>query len=211
VPQAPSRKTKLQVSIVPFYDLFDKLPPLDTGQFTLHPIELPEAAEIAERLSPGSIPWRLMAELPNPNATAAERRLPAVESNLMAEPFSIHHLPPWRVERSRDAAVVGACVFLTWNIPDLRAELACVLASDLEPEGSREIISSLIDFGFGTIGLNRIEARCERGDRVMTERYERAGMRPEAVLRQQVRAAGGFRDMVLFAMLKVENQKSKTE
>jgi ribosomal-protein-alanine N-acetyltransferase len=182
---------------VPPDSLFDTLPPIVTRRLRLGPIDLRTARKIALRLAPESIPWHLLAELPETSSTSAE-------SNLMVEPFSVHHLPPWRVRSVDNREVIGACIFLTWSLPDARAELACVLAPDLDADVALELLHALIDFGFATVELNRIEVRCEASDARMAALYEAAGMRPEGILRQQVVAHDRFHDMKIHSILRSE-------
>jgi ribosomal-protein-alanine N-acetyltransferase len=159
------------------------------------------AEEIAARLAPDAIPWRALTRMPE--ASTGSKPI-VTESNLMDEPFSVHHLPPWRIVRASDGAVIGACVVLTWSIPHQRAEIALTLAREVGTDAGVELIDALLHFGFATIGLNRIEARCAANDARMESLYASAGMRPEALLREQIRAGEAFHDMKLYAMLDEE-------
>jgi ribosomal-protein-alanine N-acetyltransferase len=186
---------------LPIDHLFDKIPVLTTRRLRLRPGTLGDAEELASRIAPAAIPWRRLAELP-------EASEPSSESNLMVEPFSLHHPPPWIIEPAAGGEAVGACILLQWSIPDARAEIACIFAAELDRADASDVIDTLLDFGFGIVELNRIEARCEAGDARMTALYEAAGLRREAVLRQQVRHDGGYRDMSIFSRLSDDSPSS---
>lgn len=61
--------------------------------------------------------------------------------------------------------------------------------------------TAVLDFGFGTLGLNRIEAHCFVGNRASARVLEKLGMRFEGALRQHVIKDGIPRDGLFYAML----------
>ena len=64
-----------------------------------------------------------------------------------------------------------------------------------------ETAELLIDFGFGTLGLHRIEATCHPDNLASRKVLERAGMQYEGRARQHVEVRGQWRDSLMFAVL----------
>lgn len=70
-----------------------------------------------------------------------------------------------------------------------------------------EAAAAVLAFGFDTLQLNRIEARCEV-DNLPSERVmQKLGMQFEGVLRQHVQVQGRYRDLKLYSILREEWQQ----
>lgn len=65
----------------------------------------------------------------------------------------------------------------------------------------REALELVLEFGFGTMGLNRIEALCHP-DNLRAERLlEGLGFRQEGLLRQYRHTASGYQDVQIYSLL----------
>jgi RimJ/RimL family protein N-acetyltransferase len=67
-----------------------------------------------------------------------------------------------------------------------------------------EAVSSLLGYGFGTLGLNRIQGRHFARNPASGRVMEKCGMKYEGCLRQYVKKWGDFEDVKVFGMLKGE-------
>jgi len=67
-----------------------------------------------------------------------------------------------------------------------------------------EIAQALLAFGFGQLGLHRIEATCDPGNAASRRVLERAGMRLEGLRREDIWVRGAYRDSLSFAVLAPE-------
>ena len=65
-----------------------------------------------------------------------------------------------------------------------------------------EAVRAMIRFGFGRMGLNRVEARCAAENAASARVMEKAGMSHEGTLRQREFLNGAYRDMKLYAILR---------
>jgi ribosomal-protein-serine acetyltransferase len=61
--------------------------------------------------------------------------------------------------------------------------------------------AQLVDYGFGELGLNRIQVIVDVANRASRGIPERLGFKEEGVFREYYRAAEGFRDVVQYAGL----------
>lgn len=101
---------------------------------------------------------------------------------------------------------IGSCGFNQWQLEGaFRAELGYELAPSYWGNGyMREALTLLLRYGFGEMGLNRIEALClpgnQRAGRLMTS----LGFRHEGTLREYRHSPAGFLDADLYALLRRE-------
>lgn len=71
----------------------------------------------------------------------------------------------------------------------------------------QEALELVLDFGFGTMALNRIEVLCHP-DNVRAQRlFSALGFREEGLLREYRHTSSGFQDVILYAMLRSEARR----
>lgn len=100
---------------------------------------------------------------------------------------------------------VGTCGYVWWLPRHARAEIAYALARRCWNQGlTTEAVRALVAFGFSTMQLNRVEARCEIPNVASARVMEKAGMSFEGVLRQHMFAKGRYVDLKLYSILKQE-------
>jgi len=102
---------------------------------------------------------------------------------------------------TREDRLVGA-IALAIAPRHRRAELGYWIGVEHWGRGyATEAGAALLEFGFGTLGLNRIEAHCFVGNRASARVLEKLGMRFEGTLRQHVIKDGTPRDGLFYAVL----------
>ena len=60
----------------------------------------------------------------------------------------------------------------------------------------------MLQFGFGEMGLNRVEATCDELNVGSWRVMEKCGMRQEGFFRQHMYVKGSFRDSRIYAILR---------
>jgi ribosomal-protein-alanine N-acetyltransferase len=86
-----------------------------------------------------------------------------------------------------------------------RAELGYVLSREHWGRGLMpEAVRAVIRFGFGRMGLNRVQARCIAENVASARVMEKAGMAYEGTLRESEFIKGAYRDMKLYSILRRE-------
>ena len=70
-----------------------------------------------------------------------------------------------------------------------------------------EAVSAMIDFGFTSMGLNRIEAEVMPGNVASAQLLRKLGFQEEGIRRECGFWSGTFHDLALFALLKREYRR----
>ncbi|AIQ15772.1 hypothetical protein H70357_02955 [Paenibacillus sp. FSL H7-0357] len=105
--------------------------------------------------------------------------------------------------------VIGSCGYNYWQLPGAyRGEIGCELSPSHWGQGyMQEALELVLDFGFGTMGLNRIEVLCHP-DNVRAQRlFSALGFRKEGLLREYRHTSSGFQDVILYALLRSEARR----
>ncbi|WP_310831269.1 GNAT family N-acetyltransferase [Paenibacillus pedocola] len=105
-----------------------------------------------------------------------------------------------------DGEIIGSCGYNQWQLPGAyRGEIGCELSPSCWGQGyMREALELVLDFGFGTMGLNRIEALCHPGNIRAHGLFQALNFSQEGLLRQYRHTASGFQDVSLYALLRDE-------
>ncbi len=110
----------------------------------------------------------------------------------------------WGVVLKDSGAFVGTCGMDAGYAPEhARAELGYVLSREHWGKGLMpEAVRAVIRFGFGRMGLNRVQARCIAENAASVRVMEKAGMTYEGTLRESEFIRGAYRDMKLYSILR---------
>ena len=110
--------------------------------------------------------------------------------------------PVWGVQHLEAGVIIGSAAMHEVSWPNLRAEIGYALARQYWGQGlMTEAVRALLDYGFGTLHLNRIEARCDVENVASWRVMEKAGMSFEGVLRQNIILHGRPRDARMYSVL----------
>ncbi len=184
------------MATVPQGGPFADLPPLPTERLLLRKLRLEDAAdqwayardpEVAE---PGM--WEPLSTLQE-NRQDLEATLARYARNEPAE---------WGIEHRADHKLIGRCGFVRYK-PDHRlAELGYALARPYWGHGyMSEAVQAVLAFGFGALGLHRIEAICLADNARTIRVLERARFQHEGTAREAYRHDGAFMDLRRYALL----------
>lgn len=179
--------------------LFDDLPELATERLVLRKLHPGDLDRLHEQNSDPEVArymgWSVSSTL--------EQSREFLDETI--ERYDRHYPAPWGIELRAENLLVGRCGFETWHLIDSRAEISFALARRHWGSGyMTEALRAVIDYGFGTVGLNRIEGVCDRDNRASARVMQRSGMLLEGIHRQQKFAHGAFRDMMMHAILRQE-------
>lgn len=111
----------------------------------------------------------------------------------------------WDIILKSSDQVIGSCGFHNWEKDHERAELGYILKEDFRRQGyMTEAIKSVVDYGFTTMNLNRIEAFISPDNTPSLSIVERLMFTKEGVLRQHYKFQGKIYDSVVYGLLKSE-------
>lgn len=101
--------------------------------------------------------------------------------------------------------MIGTCGFTSFDTPHNEGELGYVLHPDFHGQGlATEAAGAVLRFGFETLGLHRITARCMEENRSSLRVMEKCGMQREGLLRDAVYKDGRYHSLILSAILAEE-------
>jgi ribosomal-protein-alanine N-acetyltransferase len=122
-----------------------------------------------------------------------------------AREYAEKGIGPWAVCLKSSGELIGQCSFGVIDPPNFRVELAYFFSPRHWGHGfATEALSAVIGFGFGTIGLHRMEARCMTGNLASERVMQKLGMKYEGILRRHTVAKGQAHDLKVYSILKNE-------
>ena len=103
---------------------------------------------------------------------------------------------------AQSGALVGSCALFGINAVCRRAEVGYALGSAAWGQGyMHEALVALIDYGFGTLNLNRIEADIDPRNTGSAKTLERLGFLKEGYLRERWIVGDEISDTALYGLL----------
>jgi len=109
------------------------------------------------------------------------------------------------VERREDSAFLGNCMLFRFHRESRRAEIGYSMARRHWGQGyMHEALRALIDYAFGPLALNRIEADIDPRNANSAKSLERLGFRAEGLLRERWIVAGEVSDTAYYGLLRSE-------
>lgn len=112
----------------------------------------------------------------------------------------------WGITRKGENQLIGTCGYYGFHSWNKRASIGYELARTVWRQGlMTEALGGIIDFGFGSLELNRIEAVIMPGNMASINLLEKLGFENEGLLREYERwGSKGFVDLCIFALLRKE-------
>lgn len=107
------------------------------------------------------------------------------------------------LQRRSDARLVGLCSLFAFQLDSRRAELGYMLARDCWGAGlMHEALQALLDYGFGVLDLNRVEADIDTRNSASERTLRRLGFQLEGTLRERWIVGGEVSDTGLYGLLR---------
>lgn len=180
-------------------DLFSQLPTLQTPRLLLRPVRMSDAQDLFEYSKDPEVARHVLwdAHQSIHQTRAYIRFLTRQYRSGAPSSFVI-------VLRTNNK-VIGTIGFM-WAQPENRsAEVGYSLSRAYWNQGfMTEALQEILSFGFGTLGLNRIEAQHECDNPASGKVMLKVGMTREGTLRQRLYNKGRFSDIDLYAILRQE-------
>lgn len=138
---------------------------------------------------------------PHPDKTYTLKYLSYVQSRYKAGEFF-----DWAVIHNNK--MIGTCGFTTIDENNLKGEIGYVISPQYQGRGiATEAVLKVIEFGFSTLGLNRIEAHFMPENTSSKRVMEKAGMTFEGIMRGAMLVKGHFIDYGICSILRSEYMK----
>jgi RimJ/RimL family protein N-acetyltransferase len=168
-----------------------------------------------------------------PLAPADAEAVFAMRSDPVVQPYGSH--PPWTdrrmavdyierdvqsmaagthaqfaIVRREDATVVGTCTLFELDAINRRAQVGYVLLVPQWGQGyANEAVTALLDWGFGPLGLNRVEADIDPRNAPSLRAMQRLGFTREGHLRERWIVGGETCDSLMYGLLAREWRERK--
>ncbi|MBU6450746.1 MAG: GNAT family N-acetyltransferase [Cyanobacteria bacterium REEB67] len=108
--------------------------------------------------------------------------------------------------KEEDANFIGSCWLDIAEKAHRRATVGYFIDKAYWGRGyAGEALAALLQFGFETLGLHRIEATCDAGHKATRRVLERGGLTREARLRQHRPRQNGWSDSILYAIIEKDS------
>ena len=109
------------------------------------------------------------------------------------------------IERKEDRALMGLCLLFHFHDASRRAEIGYALGRAYWGRGyMHEALTGLVEFAFGALGLNRLEADIDPANLASARSLERLGFAKEGYMRERWIVAGEVSDTAFFGLLRRE-------
>lgn len=180
----------------PFYEN----PPIETMRVRLREMTEEDAADVYAYCSDPEVA-RYTTWYPHASLEDSRQFVDYVTNR-----YRNHELAPWAIEDKSTGQMIGTAGFVYVDPRHARAELAYALSRDYWNKGiMSEIALALIHYGFETLKLARIEARCIESNAGSYRVMEKCGMTFEGIGRKQLFAKGKFQDLKMYAIVNDAN------
>ena len=170
---------------------------LETGRLTLRPFAEGDAPFLFEMYSDP----QTARYLSYPPFTETGQAQAMVERILkaQAEERTVDRV----IARKSDGAPVGSCTLFSWNKQCARAEIGyCLMRTHTSQGYMHEALRGFIDYAFGVLAMNRIEADIDPRNARSAKSLERLGFLKEGLLRERWIVAGEVSDTALYGLLR---------
>ena len=109
------------------------------------------------------------------------------------------------IERKGEPGLMGNCMLFRFHRESRRAEIGYSMGRQYWGQGyMHEALRALIDYAFGPLALNRIEADIDPRNANSAKSLERLGFRAEGILRERWIVAGEVSDTAYYGLLRSE-------
>jgi ribosomal-protein-alanine N-acetyltransferase len=116
----------------------------------------------------------------------------------------------WIIERKADRCPIGTCGYHKWSRRDHKAEIGYDLSPFAWGQGyMSEAFERVVEFGFGDMDLNRIQAVVHPENAASLKLLERHGFVREGLLREELCRDGVYYDHWLLSLLRREWQRGR--
>jgi ribosomal-protein-alanine N-acetyltransferase len=177
--------------------LFYTFPEIETKHLYLREISHHDAAEMYKIWSDRDVmKYFGMAPL-----TSLEQMLNIIDN--MQKSFDDEKTIRWAITKKYDNRIIGSCGFHSWAKPFSRIQIGYELSKDCWRQGiMSEAVSTIIDFGFDVLKLNRIEALVEPPNKASSGLLLKLGFKYEGTMEEYQFGSGRFMDLSMYALLR---------
>ncbi len=180
--------------------IFANIPTLKTERLTLRPMRTSDAYDMYEYACRDDVTEYLLWS-PHPSVGATHEYLAYIQERYKRGEFF-----DWAVTLSDSGKMIGTVGFTRIDTQHNVGEIGYVLNPEYHRRGyGSEAAARVLEFGFSTLNLHRLEARFMMGNTASLHLMEKLGMTFEGYRRDSMLVKGKYRTIGICSIL--ENEK----
>ena len=178
-------------------DSYMYMPTLETPRLRLRRLTMQDAADIYRYSRDVEVARHVLWEA---HRTIGDSR---AYLRYMLRRYRQHDPASWGIEWKESGSIIGTIGFMWIQSDNSAAEVGYSLSRNYWNRGiMTEALKAVIDYGFGRLNLNRIEAQHETANPASGAVMRKCGMVHEGTLRQRLYNKGRYVDVELYAILR---------
>lgn len=178
------------------YEVFARLPVLETPRLLLRPLRMSDAQDVFAYSRDPEVARHVLWEA---HRSVADSR---AYLRYIQRQYRSGAPSSYGIVHKATGRVVGTIGFMWYSEENRSAEVGYSMARWLWNQGlMTEALRAVLDMGFHTLRLHRIEAQHETSNPASGRVMLKCGMRHEGTLRERVLNKGRFVDVELYAIL----------
>ena len=183
--------------------LFRAFPRLETGRLVLRQLHLSDAKSLFAILADEKV-TRFYDDEAFTEVSQARDQLES-----WARGFDAERSVRWGITLREDSSVIGTCGYYGFHGWHARASIGYELARAHWRQGiMTEALEAIVGFGFGNVGLNRIQAVVMPGNEGSDKLLEKLGFTREGILKGYENwGEKGYVDVSMFSLLRHEYER----
>lgn len=179
--------------------IFSNIPILKTERLTLRKLTVSDCFDMYEYSKLSEV-TEYLTWSPHPDLEYTKVYLKSLPHHYKTGSFY-----DWAIVLNGEEKMIGTCGFTRFDLANNSAEIGYVINPQYRGRGiAKEAATAVLEYGFSTLGLNRIEARYMAGNIASRRVMEKLGMSYEGVKRASLLVKGSYRDVGTCAILKNE-------
>ena len=186
------------------FEIFSNIPTVKTERLTLrglHPIDSEDMHDYARRAEV----TRFLLWREHPTLSYTRDYIAYVQSR-----YALGDFYDWAIIDRESRRMIGTCGFARIDTENNSAEIGYVLNPDFQGRGfATQAVRAVIEFGFTTLELHRIEARFMEGNAASLRVMEKLGMCFEGYRREAIFVKGSYRTVGYCGLLREDWEDSK--
>lgn len=179
--------------------IFTNIPTIETERLILRKIKTSDYADMYEYSRLDEVTKYLLWS-PHPDKSYTYGYIEQLQPQYRRGEFF-----DWAVELKSEGKMIGTCGFTALDTLHNRGEVGYVLNPAYWGRGiAPEALERVLEFAFGELGLNRVEARYMNGNVRSRRVMEKCGMTYEGTLRGHIFCKGEYRDIGVCSITRVD-------
>lgn len=175
---------------------FTRMPKIVTERLLLRKLLPTDASDMYEYASLSSV-TRYLLWNPHPDLNYTKRYLAYLQAR-----YRLGEFYDFALICRADNKMIGTCGFVRFDTANESAEVGYVLNPHYYNQGyATEALRAVLDFGFTTLGLHRIEARYMKDNAASRRVMEKCGMQFEGVFHHLMFIKGRYEDIGICAAI----------